>query len=57
VLDAEPTLEGGRVERWDERPVTRFERKGVEVGRDIVDLLYHRSVDDQSRLAQDVLEA
>ena len=34
VLDAEPTLEGGRVERWAERPVTRFERKGVEVGRD-----------------------
>ena len=57
VLDAEPTLEGGRVERWDERPVTRFERKGVEVGRDIVDLLYRRSVDDQPRLAQDVLEA
>jgi len=44
VLDAEPTLEGGRVERWAERPVTRFERKGLEVGRDISDFLYRRSV-------------
>ena len=43
VLDAEPTLEGGPVERWSERPVTRFERKGVEVGRDICDFLYRRS--------------
>ncbi len=42
VLDAEPLLEGGRVDRWVERPVTRFERKGVEVGRDIVDLCYRR---------------
>ena len=42
VLDAEPLLEGGRVERWVERPVTRFERKGREVGRDIVDLCYRR---------------
>mgnify|MGYP006174960093 CR=1 FL=1 len=29
VLDAEPTLEGGRAERWAERPLTRFERKGL----------------------------
>ena len=43
VLDAEPTLEGGRVERWGERPVTRFERKGREVDRDIVDFCYRRS--------------
>lgn len=42
VLDAEPLLEGGRVERWVERPVTRFEGKGVEGGRDIVDLCYRR---------------
>ncbi len=40
VLDAEPGLRGGRVERWDERPVTRFERKGLEAGREIVDLAY-----------------
>ncbi|KQQ41986.1 tRNA (guanosine(46)-N7)-methyltransferase TrmB [Nocardioides sp. Leaf307] len=42
VLDAEPALEGGVVERWGERPVTKFERKGVEAGRDITDLVYRR---------------
>ena len=42
VLDAEPLLEGGLVPRWDERPVTRFERKGVEAGRNIIDLAYAR---------------
>ena len=42
VLDAEPSLAGGVVERWDERPVTRFERKGVAAGRSITDLLYRR---------------
>jgi tRNA (guanine-N7-)-methyltransferase len=42
VLDAEPGLTGGQVERWAERPVTKFERKGVEVGRDITDLEYTR---------------
>ncbi len=42
VLDAEPGLEGGPVPRWEERPVTRFERKGVEAGRTITDLAYRR---------------
>lgn len=42
VLDAEPGLVGGRVARWADRPVTKFERKGVAVGRDIVDLEYVR---------------
>ena len=42
VLDAEPLLEGGRVERWGERPVTKFERKGLAVGRDIADFAYRR---------------
>jgi len=42
VLDAEPSLEGGVVERWEERPVTRFERKGVAAGRSITDLAYRR---------------
>ena len=42
VLDAEPLLEGGRVPRWPDRPVTRFERKGVEAGREILDLVYTR---------------
>jgi tRNA (guanine-N7-)-methyltransferase len=42
VLDAEPLLEGGVVERWDERPVTRFERRGVAEGRQITDFAYRR---------------
>ena len=42
VLAAEPRLEGGVVERWDERPVTKFERKGVAAGRAITDLRYRR---------------
>lgn len=43
VLDAVPTLTGGVVERWPDRPVTRFERKGVAAGRAITDLAYRRS--------------
>ena len=42
VLDSEPALEGGVVERWAERPVTKFERKGIEAGRPITDLAYRR---------------
>jgi tRNA (guanine-N7-)-methyltransferase len=42
VLDAEPGLAGGVVPRWDERPVTKFERKGIEAGRPITDLCYTR---------------
>ena len=42
VLDAEPLLSGGVVERWDERPVTKFERKGLAKDRVITDLLYRR---------------
>ena len=42
VLDAEPALAGGVVRRWEERPVTRFERKGLEKGREITDLCYYR---------------
>ena len=42
VLDAEPALSGGIVERWPERPVTKFERKGVAAGRSITDLCYTR---------------
>jgi tRNA (guanine-N7-)-methyltransferase len=40
VLDEEPGLTGGVVERWAERPLTRFERKGIAAGRPIVDLGY-----------------
>ncbi|WP_442574169.1 hypothetical protein ACSBPH_09850 [Microbacterium sp. F51-2R] len=35
VLDAEPGLRGGVADRWAERPVTRFERKGTAAGRGI----------------------
>lgn len=42
VLDAVPELEGGVVPRWEERPLTRFERKGLAAGRTITDLAYRR---------------
>lgn len=43
VLGAEPRLEGGIVPRWSERPVTKFERKGLEAHRPIMDLAYRRT--------------
>lgn len=42
VLDAEPLLEGGVVPRWTDRPVTKFERKGIAAERTITDLHYGR---------------
>jgi tRNA (guanine-N7-)-methyltransferase len=42
VLDAERQLTGGVAERFDERPLTRFERSGIEAGRPITDLAYRR---------------
>lgn len=42
VLDAEPELIGGPVPRWDERPVTKFERRGIAEGRPIADFCYRR---------------
>ena len=42
LLDAEPALDGGVAERWRERPVTKFERKGIAAGREITDLAYTR---------------
>lgn len=42
VLDATPGLDGGVVPRWEERPVTKFERKGLAAGRTITDLRYER---------------
>ena len=45
VLDAERGLTGGPTQRWAERPLTKFERKGVEAGRTIVDLTYRRSAE------------
>jgi tRNA (guanine-N7-)-methyltransferase len=43
VLDGEPLLAGGVVDRWPERPLTRFERRGLEAGRVITDLAYRRT--------------
>ena len=43
VLDAEPLLSGGVVPRWEERPATKFERKGVAAGREITDLVFRRT--------------
>lgn len=42
VLDAEPLLDGGPVERWAARPVTKFERRGIAEGRPITDFCYRR---------------
>lgn len=45
VLDAEPLLENvydGPAPRWDERPLTRFERRGIRAGRPISDFAYRR---------------
>lgn len=42
VLDADERFELASTERAPLRPVTRFERKGITVGRDIADLAYRR---------------
>jgi tRNA (guanine-N7-)-methyltransferase len=42
VLDAEPLLSGGVVGRWADRPMTRFERRGLDAGRTVTDLAYRR---------------
>jgi tRNA (guanine-N7-)-methyltransferase len=42
VLDQEPLLSGGVTERWEERPITRFERRGLDEGRTVTDLTYRR---------------
>ncbi|MDO7868672.1 tRNA (guanosine(46)-N7)-methyltransferase TrmB [Nocardioides jiangxiensis] len=40
VFATEPTLEGGVGERWEARPVTKFERRGLAEGRGSDDLTY-----------------
>jgi tRNA (guanine-N7-)-methyltransferase len=42
VLGAEPTLSGGATPRWADRPVTKFERRGLAEGRPIADFRYTR---------------
>jgi tRNA (guanine-N7-)-methyltransferase len=42
VLDAEPSLTGGRTPRWDARPLTKFERRGLGEGRPVADFCYTR---------------
>ena len=44
VAGAEPRLQGGVVARPDERPLTRFEQRGLDEGRVAVDLRYVRLV-------------
>jgi tRNA (guanine-N7-)-methyltransferase len=48
VCDSEPRLTGGVIERPDWRPLTRFERRGLDAGRAPVDLLYVHDVSDTS---------
>ena len=38
VVAGSPDFDGGPSDRWDGRPVTRFEAKGVDAGREIHDL-------------------
>ncbi len=46
VLDGQQALEnlspGGWARRWDTRPVTKFEQRGIDAGRHIFDLAYRR---------------
>lgn len=39
----EPRLDGGGIERPDTRPLTRFERRGLDEGRPPTDLLFRRT--------------
>jgi len=42
VCSAHPELQGGVVERPSDRPITRFERKGIDAGRAVTDLAFTR---------------
>jgi tRNA (guanine-N7-)-methyltransferase len=44
VLAGEAGLVGGRTERWAARPVTRFEQRGLDEGRPVVDFTIQRRV-------------
>lgn len=43
LCDLHPDLEGGVIDRPDRRPVTRYERKGLDAGRSVTDLVYRRT--------------
>jgi len=43
VCDAEPRLSGGIISRPDDRPLTRFEQRGLDEGRPPTDLRYRRT--------------
>jgi tRNA (guanine-N7-)-methyltransferase len=46
VIDRHPTFAnqhpGGWAPRWEARPLTRFERRGLDAGRQVFDLTYRR---------------
>jgi tRNA (guanine-N7-)-methyltransferase len=42
VCDANAALRGGVIPRPHERPLTRYEQKGIEAGHTVVDLWYNR---------------
>jgi tRNA (guanine-N7-)-methyltransferase len=42
VVAGEPRLRGGRVDRPEWRPLTRFEQRGLREGRSATDLVYER---------------
>ena len=44
VCDDHPRFEGGVIDRPAWRPYTRYERKGLDAGRQPTDLLYHKMV-------------
>lgn len=43
ALDGDKLLIGGVVERPERRPVTKFEKRGIDAGRPIADLIYTRT--------------
>ncbi|HEX6683326.1 MAG TPA: tRNA (guanosine(46)-N7)-methyltransferase TrmB [Candidatus Limnocylindrales bacterium] len=43
ALGADPELSGGVVARPQRRPLTKFEKRGLEAGRPITDLIYIRA--------------
>jgi tRNA (guanine-N7-)-methyltransferase len=43
VCGSHPSLDGGAIARPRERPVTRYERKGIEAGRTVTDFWYTRT--------------